>query len=85
MTLPLTDAMRDALALVLLVSAPILLIGLGVSLIISLLQAVTQVQEQTLSLVPRILAMLLALVLLMDWMLGQLSDFATVMFSGGAP
>ena len=85
MTLPLADAMRDALALVLLVSAPILLIGLGVSLIISLLQAVTQVQEQTLSLVPRILAMLLALVLLMDWMLGQLSDFATVMFSGGAP
>ena len=73
------------MALVLLVSAPILLIGLGVSLIISLLQAVTQVQEQTLSLVPRILAMLLALVLLMDWMLGQLSDFATVMFSGGTP
>ena len=42
-------------------------------------------QEQTLSLVPRILAMLLAMVLLMDWMLGQLSDFAIVMFSGGTP
>ena len=37
MTLPLADAMRDALALVLLVAAPVLLIGLGVSLIISLL------------------------------------------------
>ncbi len=85
MTGSVVDAMREGLSVVLIVAAPILLVGLGVSLIVSILQAMTQVQEQTISLVPRILAMLLAIVLLLDWMITRLSGFALDMFSGGMP
>ena len=59
---------REALMLTLLISAPILGIGLLVGLVISLLQAVTQVQEQTLAFVPKIIAMVLVAVLLIGWM-----------------
>lgn len=77
----LIDTFGAALTVVLVTAAPILLIGLGVSLITSLLQAMTQVQEQTLNLVPRLLAMLVALLLLFGWMMSQLMDFASEMFS----
>ena len=58
---------REALMLTLLVSAPILGAGLVVGLVISLLQAVTQVQEQTLAFVPKIVAMVLVAILLLGW------------------
>ena len=66
----------------LLVSAPILGAGLLVGLVISLLQAVTQVQEQTLAFVPKIVAMVLVAVLLLGWIGGQISVFAERMFGG---
>ena len=68
--------------LTLLISAPILGIGLLVGLVISLLQAVTQVQEQTLAFVPKIVAMILIAVVLMSWMGTQMSAFAERMFGG---
>ena len=54
------DLGREAMSMALLVSAPVLLVGIGVGLLIGLLQALTQIQDQTLSFVPKILAMLTA-------------------------
>ena len=77
-----TDLLRGTLILALTISAPMLLIGLIVGIIVSLLQAVTQIQEQTLTFVPKITAMILAAVLLMPWIGRQLLDYAAVMFRG---
>ncbi|MHA0855978.1 flagellar biosynthesis protein FliQ [Paenibacillus sp. CMAA1364] len=57
------------------VSAPMLLLGLGVGLIVSIFQATTQIQEQTLAFVPKIVAVLLALLLFGPWILTTLVDF----------
>lgn len=77
------DIGREALMVTLLVSTPILLIGMIVGLAISILQAVTQVQEQTLSFVPKIIAMALAVGLLLPWIIRQLSAFSASMFFAG--
>ncbi len=66
-------------------SLPVLVTGLIVALVVSMLQAVTQVQDPTLSLVPRILAMLLALALTASWMLSKLVEFGREMFSCSLP
>ena len=73
---------REALMMALVLSAPVLGAGLLVGLVISLLQAVTQVQEQTLAFVPKIVAMILVAILLLGWMGSQLSEFAIRMFGG---
>lgn len=73
---------REALMIALLVSAPILGAGLLVGLVISLMQAVTQVQEQTLAFVPKIVAMVLVSALLLGWIGMQVGEFATRMFGG---
>ncbi len=74
------DLAREALMMTILLAAPVLGVGLIVALIVSLLQAVTQVQEQTLSFVPKILAMLLTLVILGSWMLTRMVEFSRQMF-----
>jgi len=74
------DLVREAFELMLLVSGPILLAGLVVGLCISLFQAVTQIQEQTLSFVPKIVAMAAAVILLAPWMSQMLLEFAQRMF-----
>ncbi|HHT71624.1 MAG: flagellar biosynthesis protein FliQ [bacterium] len=66
---------RDALYTVLLVAGPLLLLSLFVGLIISVFQATTQIQEQTLSFVPKIVAVLLGLVLFGPWMLQIMREF----------
>ena len=58
-----TDLIRHTLLLALVVSAPMLLIGLAVGILVSLVQAVTQIQEQTLVFVPKILAIFLVLLI----------------------
>ena len=75
------DALRMALMYTLLLSAPILGAGLIVGLIVSLVQAVTQIQEQTLSFVPKIAAMLIVAIALMAWLVTKMSDFALEMFT----
>ena len=77
-----TDLVRQALYLALIISAPMLLIGMAVGIVISLFQAVTQIQEQTLTFVPKIAAMIVAAVVLMPWIGQQLLDYASHMFSG---
>ncbi len=66
---------RQALMTAFMVAAPILISGLLVGVIVSILQAATQVQEQTLAFVPKILAMTLALFVFMPWMIRTLVNF----------
>ena len=68
---------REALMTVLLVSGPVVGLGLLVGLVVSLLMATTQIQEQTLAFVPKILAALAALLIFGPWMMRVLLDFAT--------
>lgn len=83
----LTDVTRQTLMLMLMLSTPVLFAGLAIGLVISLLQAVTQVQEQTLSFVPKIIGMVLIAIVFMPWMVSKLLTFSAEMFgplpSGG--
>jgi flagellar biosynthetic protein FliQ len=78
-----TELVRQTLILALLVSAPMLLIGLVVGIVVSLLQAVTQIQEQTLTFVPKIAAMVVAAILLMPWIGNRLLEYSAAMFVSG--
>lgn len=69
------DIARDAMMTMLLVSAPMLLIGLIVGLIISVFQTLTHVQEMTLTFIPKILSIFGAMILFMPWMLRELTEF----------
>ena len=66
---------------IIITSAPVLLISLVVGLIISLFQTATSIQEQTLTFVPKILAIFLALMLLGGWMLDNMSGFMVQLWS----
>ena len=74
------DLAREALTLMLLLSAPVLGIALVVGLAVSILQAVTQIQEQTLSFVPKILGMGMVAILVMPWLVTKIMDFSERMF-----
>lgn len=76
-----TELVRQTLILALLVSAPMLVIGLVVGVLISLLQAITQIQEQSLAFVPKVAAMVAAAVLLMPWIGHRIVEYATFMLS----
>ena len=67
---------REALWVLIKVSAPLMMISLIVGLIISLFQALTQIQEMTLTFVPKMLVMFIALVFLAPFMLSTLKDFS---------
>lgn len=68
---------QEAIYLMLIVSAPMLLAGLVVGLGISILQAVTQIHEVTLTFIPKILVVSLALLIALPWMMQKLLDFMT--------
>ena len=70
-----------ALFLILKVSAPILLVSLIVGMIISIFQTVTSIQEQTLTFVPKIIAVFLTLILLGNWVLTQITEFMNRLWS----
>lgn len=70
-----------AMYLILLLSAPMLMSALGVGLVISILQATTQVQEQTLSFVPKLLATFLSCIICGTWIAGMIGGFATEIFT----
>ena len=75
------DLARDALWLVMLIAAPVLLAGLVTAFAISLFQAATQILEPTLSFVPKLIVVLIVLALLGSWMGGQLVEFARSMLT----
>jgi flagellar biosynthetic protein FliQ len=66
---------RQALELMLIVTAPLLLVALAVGLTVSLLQAVTQVNEATLSFLPKLVAVSVTLIVAGPWMLTMLTDY----------
>jgi flagellar biosynthetic protein FliQ len=68
---------RDAIMVTLSVAAPMLLLGLITGVTISIMQAVTQVQEMTLTFIPKILAVAVALLLFMPWIINRLITFTT--------
>ena len=70
------DIARDAIFVTLKVGAPIMLVALMVGLIVSLFQALTQIQEMTLAFVPKILVIFVAILLFMPFMLSTLTGFA---------
>lgn len=73
--------MAETVRVTLLISAPVLIVGLVVGVAISLFQAVTQVQEMTLVFVPKIVACLVTLVAALPWMINMLVSFTHSLFS----
>lgn len=71
---------RDALSMVMLVSAPMLGLGLLVGILVSIFQATTQIQEQTLSFIPKIIAVFVAILVFGPWMLSLLVDYTRAIF-----
>ena len=69
------DVGRDALVVIALLSAPLLLSALAVGLLVGMVQAATQIQEMTLTFIPKLIVLALALLIAGSWMLGVLTDF----------
>ena len=72
---------QQAVELTLLVSAPLLLSALAVGLVVSVFQAATQINEMTLSFIPKLLVMFLVLVVAGPWMLNLLMDYTRRLFA----
>lgn len=72
---------RETLLVALMISAPILLAGVVVGLLISLIQSVTSVQDQTLTFVPKITAMIIIAAVLLPWITMKLVEYASQMFT----
>jgi len=75
------DLARATLMTALMIVAPALLVGMFVGLSVSLFQTVTSLQEQTLTLVPKMLAVVTTIILLLPWILNTLREFAIGLFS----
>ena len=73
---------RDALLWAMILSSPILAAGLIIGLVVSILQAVTQIQEQTLSFVPKIIGMATVAIALTPWMVDKMLEYSEKMFGG---
>jgi len=71
---------QEAIYVIIEVSAPILLVGLVIGLLVSVFQAMTQINEQTLVFIPKIIGILLAILIFGSWMLTQLTEFTTRLF-----
>lgn len=74
------NMIREALWMVVSCSAPMLLVSLIVGLIVSIFQTVTSIQEQTLTFVPKLLAIFLVLVLCGSWIFGNLNQYTTALW-----
>jgi flagellar biosynthetic protein FliQ len=66
---------RQALELMLIVSAPLLLVALGVGLMVSFFQAITQLNEQTLSFLPKLVGVAVTMIVIGPWMISTLVDY----------
>ncbi|MGN1156964.1 MAG: flagellar biosynthesis protein FliQ [Agathobacter sp.] len=75
------DIAREAIYTIVIVSAPMLLVALVVGLTISIFQTVTSIQEQTLTFVPKILAVFLVMIIAGSWMLNTILEFITELWS----
>jgi flagellar biosynthetic protein FliQ len=75
------DLVRDMLIVTLKISLPILLAGLVIGVIISLFQAITSIQDQTLAFVPKIVAMILVAAVLLPWIVARLIEYSRALFT----
>jgi len=71
---------QNAITIALLLSAPLLLIGMAVGLLVAIFQATTQIQEMTLTFVPKIVAVMLAMLFFSSWMLIKITDYTKDLF-----
>ena len=76
----IVDLARNAVMLALMVAGPMLVVALGVGLIVSVIQAVTQIQEQTLSFVPKLVAVSATFLIALPWILQLLIKYTTELF-----
>ena len=80
------DLCRETLMSAVIIAAPVLLVGMAAGLLVGLMQALTQVQDQTVAFVPKILAMEAVLVACLPWLLTRMVDFTRVVFeNAGSP
>ena len=80
------DLCRETLMSAVIIAAPVLLVGMAAGLLVGLMQALTQVQDQTVAFVPKILAMAAVLVICLPWLLTRMVDFTRVVFkNAGSP
>ncbi len=75
------DIARDTIFNIVIVSAPLLLVSLVIGLIISIFQTVTSIQEQTLTFVPKILAVFITMLLMGSWMMNTMIEFMQTLWS----
>ena len=75
------DVAREAIYTIIICSAPMLIISLVVGLIISIFQTVTSIQEQTLTFVPKIIAVFVGMMIFGSWILKNLTEFVTTLWS----
>lgn len=74
------DIARDMLWIVIKTSAPMLVVSLVVGLIISVFQTITSIQEQTLTFVPKLLAIFLVIIVAGNWIMGTITEFTQRLF-----
>ncbi len=79
-TAMVVDLARQALWITMLISAPMLLVALGVGLIIGIFQAATSINEQTLSFIPKLLTLGLTAAVFGGWMINSLVDYTKVLY-----
>ena len=80
------DLCRATLVAAVVIAAPLLLVGMAVGLLVGLLQGLTQVQDQTVSFVPKILAMAAVLIACLPWLMTRMVEFTRVVFeNAGLP
>lgn len=75
------DIIRQALWIVIKVSFPILIVSMVIGLIISVLQTVTSIQEQTLTFVPKLIAIILVIMISGNWIMTEVRNFAVELYS----
>ena len=71
---------RDALRVTLLIAAPLLVSGMIIGLLISLVQSITSIQDQTLTFVPKLIGVVVVAIILLPWIIGRIIIFTAEMF-----
>lgn len=80
------DLCRTTLMSAVVIAAPMLLVGMAAGLLVGLMQALTQIQDQTVAFVPKILAMAGVLIICLPWLVTRMVEFTRVVFeNAGSP
>jgi len=74
------DLVRETLVVAVIIATPMLVVGMGAGLVIGLIQALTQIQDQTVSFVPKILAMAGVMIVCLPWLVSRMLEFTRSVF-----